>query len=183
MYSYRPPHKNKIGVALSMALLAIAAILIVTSSLFPDLRSIPQILGLVLALVSVMVMTRFVLRVYEYDIEDSADGYEFTIYEIQSKRRKTVCRIGFTDITELGEAPERDSELRERFGVEKSYSYCPDIRQTGKYYIAANINDKTVLVIFAPDADMVNAIRKCLAEMKDFSMPEGGENSDTASEE
>lgn len=166
LFSYRPPHKNKIGLTLSCVCLVIAAILIVSSSFLPQLRSVPQIIGFCFALVSILLITKFVLREFTYAIEEAADGYEFAIYEIQSKRRITVCRIGFSDITDMGDFAGSDAELRSSLGVEKSYSYYPDIAQKGKYYIKATINENDVLVIFAPNDELIETIKKCRRQQK-----------------
>ncbi len=168
IFSYRPPHKSKIGLAISCACLGIAAILIVSSAFLPRLRSIPQMIGFCFALVSILLITKFVLREFVYAIEEAADGYEFTIYEIQGKRKTTVCRIGFSDITDMGEVPSRDAELRSSLGIDRSYSYYPDIAQKGKYYIKASINEKDVLVIFAPNDELIEIIDKCRRQQENY---------------
>ena len=66
----------------------------------------------------------------------------------------------------MGDFAGSNAELRSSLGVEKSYSYYPDIAQKGKYYIKATINENDVLVIFAPNDELIETIKKCRRQQK-----------------
>ncbi len=160
MYTYKAKRKNK-AAAVTVALSSAAsAVLLLLGPLFGVLRAYSEVLGLVVLSFAILVAGRYLLKDFVYMLGETEDGdCEFTVIEVQGKRRTAVCRIALSEIDgAFVETPEERGAIKERLRETKRYDYCPDLLPYRSLYLLFSDRDRAVSVRIEPDEKMEELI-------------------------
>ena len=107
---------------------AIAAAVIAVSFMMDRFGGLVGNVGIVIAVVAILVYTKYLSPEYYYDITHDSDGLAvFVVRMVAGKRQSTLCRIGLAEIVSM----EREDRAARKAhttpkGVVK-YSYCPTL--------------------------------------------------------
>ncbi len=142
------PKKNTQKLALVTGLLIIgAAVLMIITMIFDDMayRWAIQLLSLGMLTMGIFITTRYVMKSYIYAVIRNDDGEEdFTVTEIQGKRKITVCRIGMSSVEQVFSVTQGDKQAeleikaKVKDGKYKKFNYCGDLFDEKHLYIFAN---------------------------------------------
>ncbi len=159
-YSHTPPCGDKVSRALTVALIALAAVLLVLGELFASLKPIFQAAGFGALLLAVLFCTRFLLSGYTYSIELSDDGEEgdLVITENRGKARRTVCRVSVKG-ARLSRPQKKQSG--------RVYDYRPSPFIAEHYLFEVSERDGGGFIRFCPDEKIVNILRSLGCEVEE----------------
>jgi len=143
--------------------------------LLPSFWSVPfkglfQLAGLCLFTAALFLVTRYMTKGFLYGVFDNeAGGLDFSVTELQGKRRCTVCLISLADIESVvtvdARKPAEVANLKARLKQErpKYFDYCSDLNPTLSCYLFVRENggdpvairimpDDTLLALLSKDA-------------------------------
>ena len=103
MYLYHPKFQKKKEKLLAWFLVALGVALYVASQ-FPGVPvpGLVQILGVGSLAGCILIVSRYVLRSYSYELVENEEGKtDFIITEHYSRRKTVVCRVGVEDIVSV----------------------------------------------------------------------------------
>lgn len=141
------PTKNNQRLGLVSGLLLIGgSIMLLVTYIFSDITAkwAFQLLAICMFGVSIFLVSRYVMKNYIYAIISTEGGNDFTVTELQSKKKTTVCRISVSNIEkafviEQGDKANEDAvKALIKDGKYKKYNYCADLFDEKSIYILAD---------------------------------------------
>jgi len=135
LFEFQPPKNTKKLSLVTGLLLLGAAVLMFITFLYEEMayRWAIQLLSVGMLVISIFITSRYVMKSYVYAVIKGEDGNDFTVTEIQSRHKITVCRIGISGIervvvVEVGDR-ETDTALKKQIKAEKRkmFNYCADL--------------------------------------------------------
>ena len=128
MKQYIPAAKTNRAKRLATAIFAASLVLFAVSGLkVVPYHSILQLVSFALMTAAIMVCVRYLFRSYCYRIEQSEDGYEFTVHELSRQGAQTVCRLSMSALLAVEPwTKELASEKKSQKKL-KIYNYCVDV--------------------------------------------------------
>lgn len=102
---------------------------------------------------AILIAVRFGTCSYTYILDD----FEFIVIQRFGKKTRTVCRLYYTDITEVI----RFDEAKDKIKGRNKYNYRVKMLCTNSYCLFYELgNDEEGVVFFEPDENFVNLLRK-----------------------
>ncbi len=141
------PEKNNKRLSLVSGLLLIGgSLMLLVTYIFEGITGkwIFQLLAICMFGVSIFLVSRYVMKNFIYAIVSTDGGNDFTVTELQNKKKTTVCRISVSNIErtfviEQGDKVKEDSvKALIKEGKYKKYNYCADLFDEKCIYILAD---------------------------------------------
>lgn len=113
--------------------------------------------------VSVVMLSRYLLRDYIYRVEprgwDEEGPLDLTVTEIYGKRRTVVCRIALSDIREAIRITDGNrEELSQKRKGARSFVYTPEMGDANAILVTAADGDDLYFVKICADEELLSAI-------------------------
>ena len=102
--------------------------------------------------VAILVSVRFGICSYTYILDD----FEFIVIQRIGKKTRTVCRLFYTDITDLIHFDKAKNKLKGR----TKYNYRVKIFPHSSYCLFYELGNESGVVLFEPDLNFVNLLSK-----------------------
>ena len=141
------PSKNtkRLGIVSGLLLLGGSVMLLITI-IFSGVafRWVFQLLSICMFGLSIFLISRYVMRDYVYAVVSTDNGNDFTVTELQNKKKTTVCRISISNIEKsvvINEGDKtKESEIKAliKQGNYKKFNYCADIMNEKCVYVFAD---------------------------------------------
>ena len=146
LFEFIPPKNNKRLGTISGVLLLGGAVMLLVTYVFDEIMGkwIFQLLATGMLGVSIFLVSRYVMKNFIYAIVSTNGGNDFTVAELQNKKKTTVCRISVSNIErafviEQGDKVKEDSvKALIKEGKYKKYNYCADLFDEKCIYILAD---------------------------------------------
>ena len=153
MYEFRPQRTNNRAQNLIILLFVGAAALFGLTFLlreFPFLWAI-QLFAMLLVVAAIFLVTRYLMKAYEYAVIPSEGGADLTVTEVSAggKRRITVCRISLSGIESVTVVEGSDERIRARRRAGKIYDYRPDVSPDRSLMAVAKEGGEELCILFA----------------------------------
>ena len=153
MYKYSPQFKKKKEKLLAWFLVAIGAVLYITSQ-YPGapIPGVLQILGVCSFAACILLISMCVLRSYSYELLQGEDGKtDFVITEHYSRRKTVVCRVALDDVV-LAVAYDPNWK-KEKNTV---YSYTGVLFDENRYLLEVQAHGEHFFIIICADETLLN---------------------------
>ncbi|MGM9646003.1 MAG: hypothetical protein ACI3XS_04890 [Eubacteriales bacterium] len=167
------------------AIRAIYAVLLITTVLFAGTgsgitKAILSSLALISLTASLYLFIRYDMTSYTYILSEKNGGYDFYIDKYVGKRGGYVCFYPISDSV-MFEKYEKSMKksLRQKYGNVHFYNYSQNIIKADKSIIVFENTDYFDAVIFEPDKDFSDMIRKA-AEVSVKATDGNGESTQTS---
>ena len=157
MYVYHPQFKKKKEKLLAWFLVALGLVLYITSQ-YPaaPVPGLIQILGVCCLAGSILIVSRYILRSYSYELVEGEEGrIDFVITEHYSRRKTVVCRVGSEDI--ISATPIDPNWKKEKQTV---YTYTGVLYDEKRYLLEMNAHGEHFFVIICADETLMNLLTK-----------------------
>ena len=100
---------------------------------------------------AVMVSIRFGICSYTYILDD----FEFIVLQRIGKKTRTVCRLYYTDVTEVM----RFSEAKDKIKGRNKYNYRVKILPYSSYCLFYELGNEDGVVLFEPNENFVKVLK------------------------
>ncbi len=157
MYAYHPQFKKKKEKLLAWFLVAIGAILYITSQ-YPGapIPGILQIVGICSLAGSILLVSMCILRSYSYElVEGEAGKTDFVITEHYSRRKTVVCRVGLDDIVSVKELDANWKREKETL-----YTYTGVLFDEKRHLVEMQAHGEHFFVIICADETLFKLLSK-----------------------
>ncbi len=146
LFEFIPPKNNKRLGAISGILLLGGALMLLITYIFDEITGkwIFQLLATCMFVVSIFLVSRYLMKNFIYAVVSTDGGNDFTVTELQNKKKTTVCRISVSNIErafviEQGDKVNEDTvKALIKEGKYKRYNYGADLFDEKHIYILAN---------------------------------------------
>jgi hypothetical protein len=163
VYKYEPK-PLKIGAYTAVIILVSAGIMLFFPTPLPkNVSLLLPYVGILAFLVAFATYCKYIRTSYIYTVEISSVGsLDFTVTQLFFKRKRTVCRISVSDVTELCEIQRRKRrKQKENFESRKksaTYKYFSELfcRSYCIIYLSENENGESIA--FTPDEKLKKII-------------------------
>ena len=141
------PAKNtkRLGLISGLLLLGGSIIMLVTAILEGIAwKWVFQLISICMFGISIFLVSRYVMKNYIYAVISTEGGNDFTVTELQNKKKTTVCRIAVSNIEkavviEQGNKSGEDAiKALIKQGKYKRFNYCADIFDEKCIYLLAD---------------------------------------------
>jgi len=146
LFEFVPAKNNKRLGLISGLLLIGGAVMLLVTYVFNEIAGkwFFQLLAVGMCGVSIFLVSRYVMKNYIYAIISTEGGNDFTVTELQSKKKTTVCRISVSNIEkavviEPGNKSGEDAvKALIKQGKYKRFNYCADLFDEKCIYLLAD---------------------------------------------
>ncbi|MBE6670716.1 MAG: hypothetical protein E7593_00770 [Ruminococcaceae bacterium] len=148
------PKGNRIQAIAVCITLSISALVFFAFSTITDTlaSTILNTLGVVLVMLTTLVVTRYLSFTYTYILDD----FEFIIINRTINKEYTVCRLYYSDISDICKA--KTAKKLEK-GVKK-HNYSLSVYSNELYYLFVECGNDKEVIVFEPDAFFAKALEK-----------------------
>jgi len=155
IYCCKPKRKNLKAAAVSAVFFVIFLSGIFLFPVFQTYRHLLEFIAAIAAAIAFTVAGRYLFREYLYALSENGDQVDFTVVEIQGKRRRTVCRISLSDIREIADETYKNrEEIKEKCRPMKNYDYCMDLGAHEAFRIFLVEDEKEMSIRLSPDENL-----------------------------
>ena len=160
MYTYRPKRRNKTALLLTAVLTLIFASGLICAGFAGSFRYLLEFLSVSSGAGALLIAGRYLLKDYVYLIRENDLEYDFIVVERQGKRRKTVCRIGVSEIKGIvRETPQNRKALSARRKGMKQLNYCVDLGRCDSVYLFLTEDGTETAIRFSPDETLESILK------------------------
>lgn len=165
MYEFRPQRTNNKAQNLIILFFIGAAALFLLSIPLEGLSFIwvVQLLAILLLVAAIFLVTRYIMKSFEYAIVPTESGTDLTVTEISSggKRRITVCRISLSGIKKIHVTDGEDDGVKAlRKSGKKMYDYRPDILPERYVLIEAKESGEDFVLLLAYGEEFLSILER-----------------------
>ena len=159
-YEYFPTPKNNKTKKMATSFFFLGLILFVLGGLkLIPFRSVIQLAAVASFVVSIMLVSRFLLRYYAYRVEDMGEGDEFFVDEITRRTRFSVCRLEMAKLIGVRRLSDVPNEEKNK----KRYNYCADAFTKDAYMLEFidskyDVTSENIRVIIQPDEKLLGIL-------------------------
>jgi hypothetical protein len=150
---------------LSIFLFIAALVLLAFSVIFIlPYEGIYQALSTCFFTFSVLIITRYLLKGFVYDVKESSEGYDLSVTEVRGKSSITVCRVSLSNIEAIEtlkiNEKEKKRSLRKKAVKEgrKTFSYFPDMLPQNECLVFVTECGEPYLLKLAADETLINIL-------------------------
>lgn len=159
---------NKNAIVISLASLAGAAVLFAAAWFTEEKKWIPQSLCLVLLVIGLMLLTRYVLPKFYYDVTVDTEGTPlFIVRQQNGKRQTTLCRIAFADIRKIEEETAKQRRAHKTPTGYIKYTYVPTLFPEKSYRIIAVSRYEHAEIVIECTPEMAGTLSELAAEARE----------------
>ena len=150
---YTPYSDTKI-IKIIVLLLSLCSLILIGFSLVlsNDSSLVMKTLAAIPFSAAIFTAGRFGICSYTYILDD----FEFLVIQRFGKKTRTVCRLYYTDITEIS----RFDEAKDKIKGRNRYNYRVKILPYNSYCLFYELGSENGVVIFEPDENFVNVLKK-----------------------
>ena len=155
--NYTPKGSPKRAISLSMLFLMVSVVLFVFSTAWGEILStVFKTISLVSFGCVFAVISRYLIFSYTY----SADDFEFLIYRSSKFSSRVVCRLYYSDITDIEKASEYLKKAKKQKDRPRLYNYCVSTTTKNAYALTYDIGGEVCVLLFEPDRYFLNHLEK-----------------------
>ena len=152
-----PKGSPKKAISLSMLFLLLSLVLFVFSTAWGEILStVFKTISLASFGCALAVISRYLIFSYTY----SADDYEFLICRSSKFGAKIVCRLYYSDITDIERASEYLKKAKKQKDRPRLYNYCASMSTKNAYALTYDIGGEVCVLLFEPDRYFLNHLEK-----------------------
>ena len=146
LFEFIPTKNNKRLGLISGILLIGGSLMMLVTYIFESMSGkwVFQLLAICMFGISIFLVSRYVMKNYIYSIVATNNGNDFTVTELQSKKKTTVCRISVSNIEKAVVIDQGDKEKEDavkaliKGGKYKKFNYCADVINEKCIYLLAD---------------------------------------------
>lgn len=148
------PYSDTRIIKIIVLLLALSSLILMGFSLATDnfSSSILKTVAIIPFSAATLVAIRFGICSYTYILED----YEFIVVQRLGKKIRTVCRLYYTDITDIICFDDATDKIKGRI----RYNYRVKILPSKSYCLFYVLGNENGVILFEPDENFVKVLRK-----------------------